>query len=119
MKVSVALTVVNEGEAIRGVMDSLVAQTRPPDEVVIADGGSRDNTLAILREYERRLPLNVIETPGANISQGRNVAIRAACGEIIAVTDAGVRCEPEWLECLTAPFTQASVMAVAGFFRSD
>jgi len=113
------LTVLNEGEAIRGVLDSLMAQTRPPDEVVIADGGSRDNTLAILRDYEGRLPLKVIETPGANISQGRNVAIRAASGEIIAVTDAGVRCEPEWLERLTAPFTQALVMTVAGFFRSD
>ena len=78
MKVSVALTVLNEGEAIRAVMDSLVAQTRPPDEVVIADGGSRDNTLAILREYERRLPLNVIETPGANISQYRRAKRKLA-----------------------------------------
>src|SRR5687767_13151952 len=119
MLVSVALTVLNEGEAIRAVLDSLAVQTRPPDEIVIADGGSQDNTLAVLREYEGRLPLQVIETPGTNISQGRNVAIRAARGEIIAVTDAGVRCEPEWLERLTAPFVQDSVMAVAGFFRSD
>jgi glycosyltransferase involved in cell wall biosynthesis len=80
------------------VLDALAAQTRPPDEVVIADGGSRDSTLAILREYDEagRLPLRVIEAPGANIAQGRNAAIRAASGEIIVSTDAGVHCEPDW-----------------------
>lgn len=131
MKVSVILTVLNEGESIRAALDSLVAQTRPPDEVVIADGGSRDSTLAIIREYGEagRLPLKVIEVPGANIAQGRNAAIRAARGEVIVSTDAGVRCEPDWLEKLIHPLTPApsplptagerGVVAVAGFFRSD
>ena len=145
MKISLIMTVLNEGEAIRAVLDSLVAQLRLPDEVVIADGGSRDNTVAVIREYEGRLPLKIISVPGANISQGRNAAIRAASGEIIAVTDAGVRCEQEWLERLTMPFEQESplsrdagtgdmspeakrsgqgpgvraIMAVAGFFQSD
>ena len=131
MKVSVILTVLNESESIRAVLDTLAAQTRPPDEVVIADGGSRDSTLAILREYDEagRLPLRVIEAPGANIAQGRNAAIRAASGEIIVSTDAGVRCEPDWLEKLIHPLTpdpsplptagERGVVAVAGFFRPD
>src|SRR3990172_6626970 len=106
MKASVILTVLNEGESIRAALDSLAAQTRPPDEVVIADGGSRDSTLAMIIEYDQagRLPLKVIEVPGANIAEGRNAAIRAAHGEIVVSTDAGVRCEPDWLEKITAPF---------------
>ena len=104
MPVSVVLTVLNEGEAARGVLESLCAQTRRPDEVVIADGGSRDQTVSIVREYAARLPLRIISAPGSNIAQGRNAAIRAAQGEIVAVTDAGVRCRPDWLERLTAPF---------------
>ncbi|MCS6910393.1 MAG: glycosyltransferase [Anaerolineales bacterium] len=130
MRVSVILTVLNEGESVRAVLESLAAQTRLPDEVVVCDGGSRDDTPAVLRECARdlapRLRLKLIEAPGANISQGRNAAIRAASGEIIAVTDAGVRCESEWLERLLAPFgvttnhrAQTAVVAVAGFFRSD
>ena len=94
----------NEGEAIRKLMDSLVAQTRQPDEVVIVDGGSRDNTVAVLREYSGRLPLRVLIQPGANISCGRNVAIAAAEGVVIASVDAGVWLEPQWLEKLAAPF---------------
>lgn len=120
MQISVIMTVLNEGEAMRAVLDSLAAQTRPADEIVICDGGSRDATLNVLREYAARLPLRILEVPGANISQGRNAAIRAASGEIIAVTDAGVRCKPDWLEKLTAPFTISNPpSAIAGFFESD
>lgn len=120
MKVSVIMTVLNEGAAMRAVLDSLAAQTRPADEIVVCDGGSRDATLSVLQEYAARLPLRIIEVPGANISQGRNAAIRAASGEIIAVTDAGVRCKPDWLEKLTAPFAISNPpSAIAGFFESD
>ncbi len=123
MKVSVILTVLNEGASLCGVLDSLAAQTRPADEVVVADGGSRDQTVAILRDYAAgRLPLALIEAPGANISQGRNIAIQAATGDVIAATDAGVRCAPDWLERLTAPFEAgppAEGAGVAGFFRAD
>jgi glycosyltransferase involved in cell wall biosynthesis len=133
MNVSVVMTVLNEGDSLRAVLDSLAAQTRAPDEIVVCDGGSRDNTLAILSEYSACLPLSVIEAPGANIAQGRNAAIRAARSPIIAVTDAGVRCEPAWLERLTQPFMLSpsppsqtgeragvrGLHAVAGFFISD
>jgi len=125
MKVSVIMTVLNEGAAMQAVLDSLAAQTRPADEIVVCDGGSRDATLSVLREYTARLPLRIIEASGANISQGRNAAIRAASGEIMAVTDAGVRCKPDWLEKLVGRFEtadggrQMEVKAVAGFFESD
>ena len=93
-RVTVISTVLNEGEAIRRLLDSLVAQTRPPDEVVIVDGGSRDNTVAVIEAYAGRLPLRVLVEPGANISRGRNVAIAAATSEVIASVDAGVWLEP-------------------------
>ncbi|MEP7358952.1 MAG: glycosyltransferase [Anaerolineales bacterium] len=119
MPITVILTVLNEDEAVRAVLDSLCAQTLAPAEVVVADGGSRDQTVAILESYAGRLPVRIVMAPGANISQGRNAAIRAAAGDIVAVTDAGVRCEPEWLARLAAPFGEPGVMAAAGFFRSD
>jgi glycosyltransferase involved in cell wall biosynthesis len=117
--ISVILTVLNEAEAIAAVLDSLCEQTLAPDEVVVADGGSSDGTVAILERYSGRLPLRVLAAPGSNISQGRNIAIRAASGDLIAVTDAGVICGPEWLARLTSPFAEPGVMAVGGFFRSD
>ncbi|MFN2223139.1 MAG: glycosyltransferase, partial [Candidatus Promineifilaceae bacterium] len=58
MNVSVIATVRNEGPAIRGLMESLRRQTRPADEIVICDGGSSDDTIAILETYRRHLPLH-------------------------------------------------------------
>ncbi|HNS40931.1 MAG TPA: glycosyltransferase, partial [Promineifilum sp.] len=87
MKVTIIATVKNEGEALRPLLDSIIDQTRHPDEVVICDGGSTDDTLAILDEYSQWLPLRVIVEPGSNISRGRNAAIAAATGDVIAGTD--------------------------------
>ena len=115
MRVSVVSTVLNEAESLPRLLDSLAAQTRAPDEVIICDGGSTDGTLQLL-EAESRVSLRVVRQPGANISQGRNAAIEAATGDVIAVTDAGVRLSPQWLEKLVAPFEDAAVQAVAGTF---
>jgi glycosyltransferase involved in cell wall biosynthesis len=120
MKVSVIATIKNEGESIRPLLDSLMDQTHPADEIVIADGGSTDHTLEVLEEYKQWLPLKIIIAPESNISQGRNCAIQAAEGPIIAATDAGVILSPVWIEALRAPFLQREETAVVGgWFESD
>lgn len=127
MKISVIATVLNEGQAIEGLLESLAAQTRPPDEVVIADGGSTDGTVDILSRWSAsgRLPLRVVSVPGTNISEGRNAAINAASGEVIASTDAGVRLDQGWLAALVVPLEDAQdaagrfVAVVSGWFVAD
>lgn len=119
MKVSIIATVMNEGEMLRPLLDSIYDQSISPHEVVICDGGSVDDTLAILSEYQAVLPLRVISAPGSNISQGRNLAIEAATGDVITVTDAGVVLAPCWLEELLQPFAHESVQVVSGWFEAD
>ena len=87
-RTSLIVTVLDEAGTIDALLESVAAQTCPPDEVVVADGGSADGTLASLRSWSSRLPLRVVEAPGANIARGRNLAIQSARGEVIAVTAA-------------------------------
>ena len=122
-KLSLVATVLNERAHLREWLELIAGQSRLPDEVVICDGGSTDGTCEELRAWaaERstpKFPLRVICKPGANIANGRNAAIAAACGEIIAVTDAGCRPRADWLEQLVQPFERsAAVQAVAGSYR--
>ncbi len=112
-------TVFDEGASIDALLASVAAQTRPPDEVRLVDGGSRDDTVARARAWATRgLPLAIDVRPGANIAAGRNAAIAATCAPLVAVTDAGVVLAPTWLERLLAPFADPAVDVVAGFFRA-
>ena len=118
--VSVIVTVKNEASTIHGLLDSLRDQTIAPSEVVIVDGGSTDGTVERIESYRPRLPIKLLIREGTNISQGRNEAIRAARGGIIASTDAGVQLVPHWLEVLTRPLEEdESVDVVSGFFLPD
>ena len=119
-RVCLITTVLQEADGIAEFMDSILAQTRTPDRVVVADGGSTDATVDTLRGYEDRLPLTVIVIPGANRSRGRNAAAAAGDEPIIACVDAGCALEPQWLETIVAPFeTRPEVDVVAGYYAPE
>jgi glycosyltransferase involved in cell wall biosynthesis len=123
LKVTVIATVLNEESNVAGLIDSLAHQTRIPDEVIISDGGSQDDTVERIHQAAARcsLKVEVLQLAGSNISEGRNAAVGRATGNVIAVTDAGVRLKPTWLEQLTAPFEMrpGRVDVVSGFFEPD
>ncbi len=119
LSVSVIATVKNEGNALKPLLESLLDQSRQPDEIVFCDAGSTDETVAIIDSYKPFLPIKLLVKEGANISAGRNAAIEAASGEIIAATDAGVTLSPNWLEELAAPIEQDGMEVVSGWFEAD
>lgn len=121
MPISLIMTVRNEAASLPALLDSILLGTLSPNEIVIVDGGSTDGTQQVAQSYSNRLPVRLIERPGANISEGRNAAIAAATYDLIAVTDAGVRLDPRWLELLTAPLLSSSsnVDVVSGWFAAD
>jgi glycosyltransferase involved in cell wall biosynthesis len=100
MKVSLVATVKDARPHFEEFLASVRAQTRVPDEVVIVDGGSTDGTWGILSRADG---VQAISEPGSNIARGRNVAIRAAAHDVIAVTDADCVLDPAWLANLIAP----------------
>ncbi|CAN5873123.1 glycosyltransferase [soil metagenome] len=119
MSLSLVATVLNEGASIGALIDAIDLQTRPPDEIVIVDGGSRDGTPQALAVWAARNPaVTVLSVPGASISAGRNAAIARAAGPLIAVTDAGGTPETGWLEALMAGFSEGAEV-VMGFYRPD
>jgi glycosyltransferase involved in cell wall biosynthesis len=119
MKVSVVIPVRDEENSIRELLDSLLQQTRPPDEIVIADGGSVDATPQIIEEYIRKgAPVRLICAGVALPGRGRNLGAAQASFEWLAFTDAGIRLSEDWLEALVARAEQDnSIDVVYGWWQ--
>lgn len=113
MKVSLVATVKDAASYVEEFLASVKAQTRRPDEVVIVDGGSTDGTAEILRKASG---VTLIEEPAANIARGRNLAVRAASHDLIAVSDADCVLAPDWLEQIVTPLEDGADVSM-GLYR--
>jgi glycosyltransferase involved in cell wall biosynthesis len=51
LDVSVVVVTYNQAEKLRRALDSVIEQTRPPDQIVVTDDASPENTEAVIREY--------------------------------------------------------------------
>ncbi len=121
LRVSLIITVFNEQESIERFLNSVLHQTISPKELVIVDGGSTDETVERIKNYESRIKkkgisLNLIIKKG-NRSVGRNEAVRRSSNNIIACSDAGNILEKNWLEKITEPFKNKKIDVVAGYYK--
>jgi len=118
---SLITTVRNEAGSIGPFIESILSQSRPPDEIVILDGGSTDGTAEAIQAFiDDGAPIRLIVDAEANIARGRNLAVGAAAGPVIAATDAGCRLTHTWLERLIAPLIDDPDLDVSsGFYEID
>jgi glycosyltransferase involved in cell wall biosynthesis len=97
--IAVVLTVLDDREDLQGTLTALDDQRYAPDELIFVDGGSTDGTRELLAEWTgSRDWARVLDAPGTNISEGRNLGVEEAAAGWIACTDAGCRPDPGWLE---------------------
>ncbi|HEY0003449.1 MAG TPA: glycosyltransferase [Pyrinomonadaceae bacterium] len=102
MSISVVVPVRNEEDSIHALLDALLAQTRPPDEIVLTDGGSTDSTIAMIESFIelRDARVRLIRAGAALPGRGRNLAAAEALCEWLAFTDAGNHPAENWLAAL-------------------
>ena len=111
-------TVFNEIRRLDQTIADLEAQTLKPDQIIIADAGSTDGTLARLEKWKQDSSMQIVVfvLQGCNIAEGRNEAIRRATHDLIVSTDFGCRFRPGWLENLLRPFASPDVRVSGGAF---
>ena len=87
--VSVIVPIYNAAPYLQETLDSILASTYRPIEVVMVDDGSKDNSLSIAKSYcEQYAECKVIEQANRGVSAARNSAIRATKGTYILPVDA-------------------------------
>ena len=80
---------------LREAIESVLGQRYPQVEYIVVDGGSRDETVGIAREYEPRL--SVVEHPGSSQARAINIGFARSRGEYFAFLNADDVLEPDAL----------------------
>lgn len=119
MKKAFVATVLNEQDQAKLFIESLLSQSVKPDEIIIVDAGSNDDTVSIINnlfEKQRNKKYRVLTKRG-NRSIGRNCGIKNANSEVIAVSDFGCVLDKNWFEKITKPLQNTKNDVVAGYYR--
>ena len=100
MLISIIIPTYNVERYVADALDSAIAQTYRPIEIIAIDNNSTDGTLAILHEYEKRFPdlIMVLQEPKQGAPAARNLGLRHAKGEWIQFLDADDLLLPEKVE---------------------
>ncbi len=96
MKVSALIPAYNCEATIRTTLDSVLAQTRQPDEILVMNDGSTDNTASILESYKPRI--TIFRQPNKGLAVARNELVARAQGDLLAFLDSDDIWNPQYLE---------------------
>jgi glycosyltransferase involved in cell wall biosynthesis len=97
VKVTVIIPTYNYGAFIEESISSVFNQTRLPDEIIVVNDGSTDNTSEVLNKYSDK-QISVITTTNQGVSAARNTGLDNASGDVIAFLDADDRWFPDMLD---------------------
>ena len=111
-KVSVYIPAYNVADFLAQAIESLLAQTLPPDEILVIYDGSRDETPEIARRYQQVTLIRHDSNRG--LAAARNTAMRTARNEFVASLDADCVADPQWLAELAANLTDPHLAGVGG-----
>lgn len=103
MKISLIITTYNWKEALDAVLKSVIRQVRLPDEVIIADDGSRQDTGNLIKRWQITFPVPLIhswqEDMGFRAAMSRNKAVAKSSGDYLIFIDGDMVLSPDFVLC--------------------
>jgi glycosyltransferase involved in cell wall biosynthesis len=84
--VSVIIPAYNAAATVARTIDSALAQTHEPIEIIVVDDGSKDDTTAVVETFGP--PVKLVRKPNGGPASARNLGARLATGEWLAMLDA-------------------------------
>lgn len=95
--VSVVIPCYNYGRYLADAIDSVLAQTHPPCQVIVVDDGSTDNTREVVRQYAGTVEYLALLHSG--VCRARNEGLLRVTGEFVVFFDADDQLDRRFLEC--------------------
>lgn len=118
--ISVIVPTYNSASFIGEALGSILAQSLPPQQIIVVDDGSTDDTAEVVGRFKNRRIQYIRQTHGGAAS-ARNAGLDAARGEYVAFLDADDRWRPIFLEMLHAYLSEnpTAVAAFSNFVRFE
>jgi glycosyltransferase involved in cell wall biosynthesis len=112
-RVSVIVPVFDGADTLGVQLEALATQAFDgPWEVIVADNGSRDDSVEVARSYASRLSLRVVDASRVRgAAHARNVGAAAARAPLLAFVDADDAVEPGWLAAIVAALEHHDAVA--------
>lgn len=105
----------DEARYLPACLHSLLAQTRPPDEILVVDNASTDETAAVAAQVPG---VRVVDEPRKGLVVAREAGRRAARGDILVYVDADCRAPLAWLARVERRFVRdPELLAISGPYR--
>lgn len=107
--ISIVIPTFNSGKYLDNCLYSIIQQDYPKEliEILIIDGGSKDNTIEIAKKYTNKIFSNPLKTGEA----GKAIGVRNANNELIALIDSdNILPENNWLNNMITPFTNKEII---------
>lgn len=111
-KVSLYIPAYNAAGFINASIESILSQTLMPDEILVIDDGSHDETVEIVSKYKEMKLIQHDRNRG--LAAARNTAVRAARNELVGSVDADCAAAPAWLEKLVPAFEDPKIAGAGG-----
>jgi len=116
--VTIVIPAYNEERFIGRCLESCIDQTSTPDEIIVVNNRSTDNTASVVRRYQEDNPHIDIRLVDQNEYQGiaptRNHGFDAAQSDIIGRTDADSIVANDWVETIRHRFQDPAIDAASG-----
>ncbi|MGE0223662.1 MAG: glycosyltransferase family 2 protein [Acetobacteraceae bacterium] len=105
-RIAAVIPLYNGERFIEDALNSVFAQTLPPDEVIVVDDGSTDNGAAIVERLAAERTVTLLRKENGGQSSARNMGIRHTDCDLIALLDQDDMWYPHHLEELVKPFLE-------------
>ena len=115
LDVSVIIPAYNAEKTLPNCLDALLNQSTKPNEIIVVDDGSKDETKTVAESYSL---VKVIAQKNQGPAKARNAGARAAKSEIIIFLDSDCVPEKNWVQEMLVPLADEKVAGVQGAYKS-